>query len=121
MLPSSSVGIPSDDKGRIQAGKNRVFFSYLFEYYQVDDVININGDLYSRQGTSFDVRLILIRGRKTIPQGFAPLKRDTDKTVNDFEELYERVMQSAADDEKRLRIAKAKALARIKNLDFLTL
>ena len=111
-----------DDKGRIQAGKNRVFFSYLFEYYQVDDVININGDLYSRQGTSFDVRLILIRGRKTIPHGFAPLKGHTDKTVNDFGELQERIIKFCnPDNDKRMRIAKAKARAMIKNLELLTL
>jgi predicted RNA methylase len=55
-----------DERGRIQAGKNRIFFNYLYSRYHVKDVINIEGSkLYSRQGTSFDVRLILIDGRIT--------------------------------------------------------
>lgn len=81
-----------DSEGRVQAGKNRVFLSYLYRYFKVDDVININGDLYSRQGTSFDIRLILISGVKQIPEGFAPLKEQArSEVINTFEELYERV------------------------------
>jgi len=84
-----------DKKGRIQKGKNRFFFNYLFSRYHVFDIIPINGKkLYSRQGTSFDTRLILIDGRKEKPLGSAPLK-DTirDKVVDSFEELFDRVMQ----------------------------
>ena len=82
-----------DERGRIQAGKNRIFFNYLYNHYNVSDVININGDLYSRQGTSFDVRLILIHGRKQKPEGYAPLyNKHTDVAVNSFEDLYSRVM-----------------------------
>lgn len=83
-----------DSKGRIQAGKNRIFFNYLYSRYRVRDVINIDGHkLYSRQGTSFDVRLILIDGRKAQPDGAAPLyNEDAAKVVDSFEELFERVM-----------------------------
>lgn len=82
-----------DSKGRIQAGKNRIFFNYLYSRYHVRDVINIDGHkLYSRQGTSFDVRLILIAGRKPQPSGAAPLRNDSDVVVDSFEELFERVM-----------------------------
>jgi hypothetical protein len=82
-------------KGRIQAGKNRIFFNYLYSRYHVRDVINIDGHkLYSRQGTSFDVRMILIAGRKNKPAGAAPLYNDDSaKVVDSFEELYERVMK----------------------------
>ena len=56
------------------------------------DVINIDGKLYSRQGTSFNVRLILIAGRKAQPEGAAPLKdKDTDVPVTNFADLFERV------------------------------
>jgi hypothetical protein len=84
-----------DDKGRIQAGKNRIFFNYLYSRYNVMDVINIDGSkLYSRQGTSFDVRLILIDGRKEKPSGAAPVfNPHKDKVITTFEELYERVME----------------------------
>lgn len=80
-----------DDKGRIQAGKNRTFFSYLYSHYNVVDVILIDGHkLYSRQGTAFNVRLILIDGRKYMPGGFAPLKTKHSETIiGDFNWLYE--------------------------------
>lgn len=82
-----------DELGRIQAGRNRIFFNYLYSRYNVMDVININGKkLYSRQGTGVNVRLILIDGRKDTPQGAAPLFNKMDDTiVNTFEELYDRV------------------------------
>jgi hypothetical protein len=83
-----------DKKGRIQEGKNRIFFNYLYSRYIVADMINIDGSkLYSRQGTSFDVRLILIDGRKPKPFGAAPIyNNEREKIVDSFEELFERVM-----------------------------
>lgn len=84
-----------DKKGRLQKGKNRFFFNYLFSRYNVLDIIPIDGHkLYSRQGTSFDTRLILIDGRKAKPSGAAPLKdAERDRVVDSFEELFERVMR----------------------------
>jgi predicted RNA methylase len=83
-----------DDKGRVQAGKNRIFFNYLYSHYNVVDVILIDGSkLYSRQGTSFNVRMILIDGRKEKVSGNAPPKdNDTDVVIRTFEELFNRVM-----------------------------
>lgn len=43
-----------DDKGRIERGRNRIFFNYLYSRYHVADVLQIDGHkLYSRQGTAF--------------------------------------------------------------------
>ncbi|MEO8760944.1 MAG: strawberry notch-like NTP hydrolase domain-containing protein, partial [Bacteroidia bacterium] len=83
-----------DEKGRVQAGKNRIFFNYLYSHYNVADVILIDGSkLYSRQGTSFNVRMILIYGRKEKVSGNAPPKdNDTDVVIRTFEELFNRVM-----------------------------
>jgi predicted RNA methylase len=83
-----------DDKGRIQAGKNRIFFNYLYSRYYVADVLQVDGHkLYSRQGTSFDVRMILVNGRKKAPSGAAPVHDpQRDKVITSFEELFERVM-----------------------------
>ena len=83
-----------DDKGRIEKGVQRIFFNYLFAHYNVEDVIPINGSkLYSRQGTSFDTRLILINGRKFSVKGAAPTyDKDRDTEVREFSELYERVI-----------------------------
>lgn len=83
-----------DDKGRINSPKDRIFFNYLHHYYQVDDVIPINGKkLYSRQGTAFNTRLILISGRKQRPEGYTPLADDsTIQMVSSFDDLFHRVM-----------------------------
>lgn len=83
-----------DEQGRIQKGKNRIFFNYLYSHYNVLDVIAIDGaKLYSRQGTSFDVRLILIDSRKTIPYGVAPLKTpESAHVIRSFDELYDRII-----------------------------
>ncbi len=98
-----------DELGRVQAGKNRIFLNYLYKHYNVDDIILINGDLYSRQGTSFDIRLILINGRKETPSGVAPLKNDNDATVeNTFESLFDRVMDIIEFDKKPTVMSKEK-------------
>jgi len=90
-----------DEKGRIQAGRNRIFFNYLYSRYNVKDVINIDGKkLYSRQGTAFDVRLILIDGRKRTASGNAPVRdAEKDTVVRSFDELYDRVIKLAAKTE----------------------
>ncbi|RDC65073.1 strawberry notch-like NTP hydrolase domain-containing protein [Adhaeribacter pallidiroseus] len=83
-----------DEHGRIQAGMNRSFFNYLCHRYHVLDVININSKkLYAKQGTGFNVRLILIDGRKKTPEGVAPLRQDKDVVVHTWEQLYSRVAQ----------------------------
>nr|HPM32293.1 strawberry notch family protein [Chryseolinea sp.] len=83
-----------DEHGRVTQGKNRIFFNYLHKHYHVLDTILIDGhELYSRQGTSFNTRLILIDGRKEIEKGVAPLKSSSDLVVTTFYELFNRVMR----------------------------
>lgn len=102
-----------DSEGRIQAGKNRVFLSYLYKYYNVEDIILIDGHaLYSRQGTAFDTRLILINGRKKKPEGYAPLFNPaTDKVVNSHQELYGRISSLLPSPTNDLLTHEAEALA----------
>lgn len=92
-----------DKEGRIQSGKNRTYFVYLYKHYNVMDVINISGrHLYSRQGTAFNTRLILIDGRKETPSGFPPLienpipmnEINSPTPVNSFDVLWERINKS---------------------------
>ena len=82
-----------DEQGRVTAGNNRIFLNYLYHFYNVEDIILINGKkLYSRQGTSINTRLILINGAKETPGGAAPLKNKLHSTVvNSHEELWDRV------------------------------
>ena len=99
-----------DEKGRIQSGKNRIFFNYLYSRYNVIDVINIDGSLYSRQGTSFDVRLILIDGRKPNISGNAPPKESgIDDNVKSFDALYERVI-GGIDSSKNYEVTRFNSL-----------
>lgn len=86
-----------DSKGRIKAGKNRQFLSYLYQKYNVFDVINISGELYKKQGTTFDIRLILIDGVnesefKTYPPLFDKAK---PQPIKSFEELWARIFPTS--------------------------
>lgn len=75
--------------------KDAAFFGYLYSHYNVVDVINISGKaLYSRNGTGYDVRMILIDGRKTgeFQRVFPPVKaKARAEQVTTFDELYKRV------------------------------
>ena len=75
--------------------KDAAFFGYLYSHYNVVDVINISGKaLYSRNGTGYDVRMILIDGRKTgeFKRVFPPVKaKARAEQVTTFDELYKRV------------------------------
>ncbi|WP_301904160.1 LPD38 domain-containing protein [uncultured Duncaniella sp.] len=75
--------------------KDAAFFGYLYSHYNVVDVININGKaLYARNGTGYDVRMILIDGRKTseFKRVFPPVKsKARAEQVTTFDELYKRV------------------------------
>lgn len=75
--------------------KDAAFFGYLYSHYNVVDVININGKaLYSRNGTGYDVRMILIDGRKTgeFQRVFPPVKaKARAEQITTFDELYKRV------------------------------
>lgn len=82
-------------------GKDKAFLNYLYNNYNVVDVINMSGDLYAKQGTKFPTRLILINGRKTIgDERFAPVQsKARAEQITTFDELYNRV-----NDESILRI-----------------
>jgi hypothetical protein len=92
-----------DSRGLVQSGKNRTFLHYLYHHYNVIDIILIDGHkLYSRQGTAFDTRLILISGRKQKPNGNpGTISPELEKVVDSFDELYGRVKQAML---KRIKI-----------------
>ena len=75
--------------------KYRPFFNWLYRHYHVDDVINMNSfKLYNKQGAVEKTMLILIRGRKSKPQGVAPNQKEAPHLydmVNTFKALWERV------------------------------
>lgn len=82
-----------DRKGRISVPNGRFFFNYLFANYQVEDMIQIDGNsLYKRQGTGQDTTLILINGRKKIVSGSAPMQTSIDLSlITEHSDLYTRI------------------------------
>lgn len=75
--------------------KDAAFFGYLYSRYNVVDVINISGKaLYSRNGTGYDVRMILINGRKggKFERVYPPVKsKARAEQVTTFDGLYKRI------------------------------
>ncbi|WP_029209540.1 SAM-dependent methyltransferase [Aquimarina agarilytica] len=75
--------------------KYRPFFNWLYRHYYVDDIINLNSfKLYNKQGAVTQTMLVLINGRKLIPNGVAPTKHETphlDKVIDSFMDLWEEV------------------------------
>jgi hypothetical protein len=79
-----------DEKGQLK-GRDRIYFNYLFNKYNVEDVIDISGDIYRKQGASFPIRVILINGRKATPEGVAPTKEWFGKQESTFDGIQERI------------------------------
>lgn len=75
--------------------KYKPFFNWLYRHYHVEDIINMNSyKLYNKQGAVTKTMLILIHGRKEVPEGIAPTKRESptiEQVVNSFQELWERI------------------------------
>jgi hypothetical protein len=72
--------------------KDKAFLGYLYSHYNVEDVINVDGSLYAKQGTSFPTRMILINGRRLNENAFPPVKdKARAETVKDYDELYKRI------------------------------
>lgn len=72
--------------------KDKAFLGYLYSHYNVEDVINVDGSLYAKQGTSYPTRIILINGRRLDENAFPPVKdKARAETVKDYNELYKRI------------------------------
>lgn len=72
--------------------KDKAFLGYLYSHYNVEDVINVDGSLYAKQGTSYPTRIILINGRRLDENAFPPVKdKARAEAVKDYDELYKRI------------------------------
>lgn len=72
--------------------KDKAFLGYLYSHYNVEDVINVDGGLYAKQGTSYPTRMILINGRRLNENAFPPVKdKARAEAVKDYDELYKRI------------------------------
>ncbi|MGM9693738.1 MAG: strawberry notch-like NTP hydrolase domain-containing protein, partial [Alloprevotella sp.] len=69
------------------------FFTYLYDHYNVKAVVDMDGSLYAKQGTTFPTRMILIDGRRSEEERaqsavFPPVKSKSVRRAESFDDLY---------------------------------
>lgn len=88
--------------GNMEYAKNgsiksmKPFFTYLYDRYNVKGVVDMDGKLYAKQGTTFPTRMILIDGRRSEEERaqttvYPPVESKAVAKVSSFEELYNTV------------------------------
>lgn len=75
----------------VVAGGSRYLFNWLADHYHVEGVVEMDGGMYSRQGSSYPVRMLVIGPRRESPAfGLGPeVIPDRLPVVRDFEALWE--------------------------------
>lgn len=78
------------------AGPNAAFFGWLYDHYNVRGILNMSGDLYRKQGTTFPTMMILVDGRRSEEdrrnvQVFPPVREKAAGFVDNFDDLYNKV------------------------------
>ena len=72
--------------------KDKALLGFLYSHYNVEDVINVDGSLYAKQGTTFPTRIILINGRRFDENAYPPVKdKARAEAVKSYDELYKRI------------------------------
>ena len=72
--------------------KDKALLGYLYSHYKVKDVINVDGSLYAKQGTTYPTRIILINGRRYDENAYPPVKdKARAEAVKSYDELYKRI------------------------------
>lgn len=86
--------------GNMEYGNNgglksmKPFFTYLYDHYNVKGVIDMDGKLYSKQGTTFPTRMILIAGRRSDEERaqtavYPPVESKAIRKADSFDDLYD--------------------------------
>lgn len=84
--------LKKDKHGGFKAN-DRFFLDYIYKNFDVILNLDINGDLYRKQGTSFDIRLIILQNTVTnnyshvIPYEYG-MKPGQVTKINSWDELY---------------------------------
>lgn len=81
------------------------FFTYLYDHYNVSGVIDMDGKLYAKQGTTFPTRMILINGRRSEEERaqtaiYPPVQSKALRKAESFEDLYEILNEVLNSNEK---------------------
>ena len=94
------TGTPKDDL----KDSDRVFFNWLYSNYNVVANIDMDGEMYKAQGTTFPTRMILIDGRKKSDKKYPKQDDKTLMEVETFEGLrnaLDSVMEMEKDTEQK--------------------
>ncbi len=91
------------DNGSVKGLKP--FFTYLYDHYNVKGIVDMDGKLYQKQGTTFPTRMILIEGRRSAEERaqsavYPPVKDRAIRKAETFEDLYEIVNEIINSKEK---------------------
>lgn len=70
------------------------FFTYLYDHYNVKGVVDMDGSLYAKQGTTYPTRMILIDGRRSDEERaqsavYPPVQSKAIRKADSFETLYD--------------------------------
>ena len=97
--------------GNMEYAKNgglksmKPFFTYLYDHYNVKGVVDMDGKLYAKQGTTFPTRMILIDGRRSEEDRaqsavYPPVQSKAVRKAESFEDLYNIVEEITNSNEK---------------------
>lgn len=97
--------------GNMEYAKNgglnsmKPFFTYLYDHYNVKGVVDMDGKLYAKQGTTFPTRMILIDGRRSEEERaqtavYPPVESKAVRKAETFEDLYKIVEELTNSTEK---------------------
>lgn len=97
--------------GNVEWGDNggwktkKAFFSYLYDHYNVKGVVNMAGDLYAKQGTSYPTMMILIDGKRsesdrTASTVYPPVRDKARGIATTNDELFDLVTEILNDKRK---------------------
>ena len=86
--------------GNMEYGSNgglksmKPFFTYLYDHYNVKGVVDMDGKLFSKQGTTFPTRMILIAGRRSDEERaqtavYPPIESKAIRKADSFDDLYD--------------------------------
>ncbi|MCP0917678.1 strawberry notch C-terminal domain-containing protein [Acinetobacter indicus] len=77
--------------GEIKASTQLMLY-YLYENYHVDDLVEVSGELYARQGAKYNVRILVVGKKRDVPIAdrdlLAKLVPSQLKFFNDYQDLW---------------------------------
>ena len=70
------------------------FYSYLYDHYNVKGIVDMDGKLYAKQGTTYPTRMILIDGKRSDAEReetrvYPPVKDNAPRKAETFADLYD--------------------------------